>query len=161
MEKRTILIVDDDIANSGGDLIVHLTSDGVVTFENSAPDVDRVSTERLFERFFTVRGARGSTGLGLSIAGLLTERMGGCRAGGMARGAAHRPRAFSFGLMTAESRFCGSIGYHAFPWEKRRRIGFFCVLAGGIAICRRLVYTGLVKYKGGLPDGYSEYSRAL
>ena len=30
MEKRTILIVDDDIANSGGDLIVHLTSDGVV-----------------------------------------------------------------------------------------------------------------------------------
>ena len=76
-EKRTILIVDDDIANSGGDLIVHLTLDGAVTFENSAPDVDRVSTERLFERFFTVRGARGSTGLGLSIAGLLRERMGG------------------------------------------------------------------------------------
>ena len=68
---------DDDIANSGGDLIVHLTLDGAVTFENSAPDVDRVSTERLFERFFTVRGARGSTGLGLSIAGLLRERMGG------------------------------------------------------------------------------------
>lgn len=77
MEKRTILIVDDDTANSGGDLIVHLTSDGVVTFENSAPDLDCVSTERLFVRFFTVRGARGSTGLGLSIAGLLTERMGG------------------------------------------------------------------------------------
>ena len=75
MEKRTILIVDDDIANSGGDLIVHLTSDGAVTFENSAPDVDRVSTERLFDRFFTVRGA--TTGLGLSIAGLLRERMGG------------------------------------------------------------------------------------
>lgn len=74
MEKRTILIVDDDIANSGGDLIVHLTSDGAVTFENSAPDLDCVSTERLFDRFFTVRGA---TGLGLSVAGLLTERMGG------------------------------------------------------------------------------------
>lgn len=59
MEKRTILIVDDDIANSGGDLIVHLTSDGAVTFENSAPDWDRVSTERLFDRFFTVRGRGG------------------------------------------------------------------------------------------------------
>ena len=58
-EKRTILIVDDDIANSGGDLIVHLTSDGAVTFENSVPDVDCVSTESLFVRFFTVRGARG------------------------------------------------------------------------------------------------------
>ena len=68
MEKRTILIVDDDIANLGGDLIVHLTSDGAVTFENSAPDLDCIST---------VRGARGSSGLGLSIAGLLTERMGG------------------------------------------------------------------------------------
>ena len=77
MEKRTILIVDDDIANSGGDLIVHLTLDGAVIFENSAPDVDRVSTERLFDRFFTVLGARGPIGLGLSVAGLLTERMGG------------------------------------------------------------------------------------
>lgn len=161
MEKRTILIVDDDIANSGGDLIVHLTSDGVVTFENSAPDLDRVSTERLFDRFFTVRGGEGADRTRALRCRTPDREDGRYRAGGMARGAAHRPRAFSFGLMTAESRFCGSIGYYAFPWEKRRRIGFFCVLAGGIAICRRLVYTGLVKYKGGLPDGYSEYSRTL
>ena len=32
---------------------------------------------RLFERFFTVEAARGSTGLGLSIARTLMEQMGG------------------------------------------------------------------------------------
>ena len=32
---------------------------------------------RLFDRFYTVESARGSTGLGLSIARALTERMGG------------------------------------------------------------------------------------
>ena len=33
--------------------------------------------EKLFERFYTVESARNSTGIGLSIARLLTERMGG------------------------------------------------------------------------------------
>ena len=46
-------------------------------FENDAPALDEVSAKRLFDRFFTVENARGSTGLGLSIAKLFTERMGG------------------------------------------------------------------------------------
>ena len=33
--------------------------------------------ERLFDRFYTVETGRNSTGLGLSIAKLLTERTGG------------------------------------------------------------------------------------
>ena len=54
-----------------------LTADGTVTFSNHSSGLDRVQAERLFDRFYTVETARGSTGLGLSIAKLLTEEMGG------------------------------------------------------------------------------------
>lgn len=62
---------------SDGDLEVTLKPDGTVTFSNAAEHLSSVQTERLFERFFTVETAQGSTGLGLSIARLLTERMNG------------------------------------------------------------------------------------
>lgn len=39
--------------------------------------LDEVSTGRLFDRFYTVENARGSTGLGLSIAKIFVEKMGG------------------------------------------------------------------------------------
>lgn len=60
-----------------GDLAVALLPDGAVTFSNSAAALSRVQAERLFDRFYTVEAARDSTGLGLSIAKLLTEKMGG------------------------------------------------------------------------------------
>lgn len=58
-------------------LTVELFPDGTIMFGNSAQNLDWVSVERLFDRFYTVETGRNSTGLGLSIAKLLTERMGG------------------------------------------------------------------------------------
>ena len=62
---------------SDGDLAVVLTPDGEVTFSNRASALSRVEAARLFDRFYTVDSARGSTGLGLSIAKLLTEKLHG------------------------------------------------------------------------------------
>lgn len=70
-------ILDNAAKYSSGDLTVCLTPDGQITFSNSAPDLTPVMAERLFDRFYTVETARRSTGLGLSIAKVLTERMGG------------------------------------------------------------------------------------
>ena len=70
-------IVGNAVRYSGGDFAVTLTPDGKIVFENAAPQLDEVSTMKLFDRFFTIENARGSTGLGLSIAKVLTERLGG------------------------------------------------------------------------------------
>ena len=70
-------ILSNAVKYSQGDLAVSLLPDGTVTFSNSAPSLSRVQAERLFDRFYTVETARESTGLGLSIAKLLTEKMGG------------------------------------------------------------------------------------
>ena len=70
-------ILSNTVKYSGGNLAVSLLPNGAVTFSNSAPSLSRVQAERLFDRFYTVETARNSTGLGLSIAKLLTEKMGG------------------------------------------------------------------------------------
>lgn len=70
-------ILTNALKYSAGDLAVTLTPKGRLAFSNLAPDLDPVSAGRLFDRFYTVESSRQSTGLGLSIARLLTERMGG------------------------------------------------------------------------------------
>lgn len=62
---------------SEGDLKISLKENGTVTFANRAPHLSEVEAGKLFDRFYTVENARSSTGLGLSIAKLLTEKMGG------------------------------------------------------------------------------------
>lgn len=70
-------LLQNAIKYSAGDLEIGLTEEGEIFFENSAPELDGVTVEKLFDRFYTVDTARRSTGLGLSIARTLTEQMGG------------------------------------------------------------------------------------
>ena len=62
---------------SEGDLKISLQENGTFIFANRAPHLSEVEAGKMFDRFYTVENARGSTGLGLSIAKLLTEKMGG------------------------------------------------------------------------------------
>ena len=70
-------LISNALKYSGGDLQVSLEETGALSFSNTAPGLDAVSAGRLFDRFYTVEAGRHATGLGLSIAKLLTERMGG------------------------------------------------------------------------------------
>lgn len=70
-------VIGNAVKYSQGDLKVQLLDSGTVTFSNKAPGLDAVQAGKLFNRFYTVRSADNSTGLGLSIAKRLTEQMGG------------------------------------------------------------------------------------
>ena len=82
LDKHALRRIFDNILSnaakySDGNLIVKLSPDGTVMFENSAKELNSVQTAHLFDRFFTVNTARGGTELGLSIVKLLTEKMNG------------------------------------------------------------------------------------
>ncbi len=75
-------VLGNAVKYSGGDLNVRLTADGTITCSNTAPNLNPLLAEQLFDRYFTVEtvsspDSGNSTGLGLSIARLLTERLGG------------------------------------------------------------------------------------
>lgn len=70
-------IISNVVKYSDGDLSITLTADGEIIFANHASGLDEVQVGRLFDRFYTVENAKKSTGLGLSIAKVLTEQMNG------------------------------------------------------------------------------------
>lgn len=70
-------IISNVLKYSDGDFSVTMCTDGCITFTNTAKELNALTVGRLFDRFYTVNAGRNSTGLGLSIAKLLTERMGG------------------------------------------------------------------------------------
>lgn len=70
-------IISNALKYSSGDFRISMDEEGYITFSNSAENLDPITAGRLFDRFYTVETGRQSTGLGLSIAKLLTERMGG------------------------------------------------------------------------------------
>ena len=70
-------IIGNALKYSDGDLSVELSDDGQVTFKNHAHNLDKLRVEKLFDRFYTLQEAHGSTGLGLSIARSLVEQLGG------------------------------------------------------------------------------------
>lgn len=70
-------IVGNALKYSDGDLRISMSENGCIVFENTAREIDAVTVGRLFDRYYTVEASRNSSGLGLSIAKDLTERMGG------------------------------------------------------------------------------------
>jgi hypothetical protein len=70
-------LLNNALKYSDGDLDIELSDTGEITFANTARNISAVQSEQLFDRFYTVEAARNSTGIGLSIAKNLAQRMGG------------------------------------------------------------------------------------
>lgn len=70
-------IISNAVKYTDGDLNITLSDKGEMIFSNHAKGLDEIQVGKLFDRFYTVATADKSTGLGLSIARVLTEHMGG------------------------------------------------------------------------------------
>lgn len=70
-------LLSNALKYSRGDLMISMDEHCVIRFRNSADNIENIEVNRLFDRFYTVESGNRSTGLGLSIAKLLTEKLGG------------------------------------------------------------------------------------
>lgn len=70
-------LIGNAIKYSDGDLTISLSEDGEILFSNHASGLNELQAMQLLNRYYTVESAGKSTGLGLSIAKELTEKMNG------------------------------------------------------------------------------------
>ncbi|MBP5608729.1 MAG: HAMP domain-containing histidine kinase [Lachnospiraceae bacterium] len=70
-------LLNNAVKYSDGDLSVTLTDSGDIIFKNHAKGLSAATVGQLFNRFYTVEAGHDSTGIGLSIARTLIERMHG------------------------------------------------------------------------------------
>ena len=77
LSRVFVNLLSNAVKYSAGDLKITLDDSGTITFSNTSMELSAVEVQQLFNRFYTVESASHSTGLGLSIARTLIERMGG------------------------------------------------------------------------------------
>ncbi len=70
-------IISNAIKYGEKDFNVKMYSNGTIQFSNKTDKLDQVSLEKMFDRYYTVRNAKKSNGIGLSIAKQLVELSGG------------------------------------------------------------------------------------
>ena len=80
--RKTMMRIFDNIFSNAAkyatsSLAITLTPGRNVTVKNDAPDLTPVQVSRMFDKYYTVKDNKNSTGLGLSIARELIESMGG------------------------------------------------------------------------------------
>lgn len=70
-------IISNCIKHSQDNLNITLTTTGKIIFSNQTSNLDRISIEKIFDRYYTVENAKNNSGVGLSIAKQLVELNGG------------------------------------------------------------------------------------
>ena len=70
-------IISNAIKYSQQDFNVKMYNNGTIEFSNKTDKLDKVSVEKIFNRYYTVQNAKKSNGIGLSIAKQLVDLSGG------------------------------------------------------------------------------------
>lgn len=70
-------VISNAIKYCEKDFNVKMYNNGTIEFSNKTDKLDQVSLEKMFDRYYTVRNAKKSNGIGLSIAKQLVDLSGG------------------------------------------------------------------------------------